>query len=81
MKKNEKSVKLNRISERLAKEYCLRQNMAVEEFIDEAIMEKLELEELRAEAGDMERIDGTAYSYAENYIINDIEEDEYKKKH
>ena len=80
MKKEEKKgIKLSKVSERLVKEYCARHNITVEEFIDEAIIEKLEMEELRAESGETD----TEFQepFAENYISDEIEEDEYKKKH
>ena len=80
MKREEKKgIELSKVSERLVKEYCARHNITVEEFIDEAIIEKLEMEELRAESGETD----TEFQepFTENYISDEIEEDEYKKKH
>ena len=73
-------VRLSNRAEKLAREYSSRNNISVEEFLEEAVIEKVEYEELRDEA-DTGAADDGFYSCFDDKEYYNEDNDDLKKRH
>ncbi len=78
MEKYEK-IKINSEIIRVLKEFCFRNNKNIEEFVEDAILEKIEKEELKDNISEIINNDEYKEEIFNEYIINELEF--YKKKH
>jgi len=80
-KEKKEGIKLSVRLEKIIRDFCARNHMDPEIFLEEAVIEKMELEEIRSESGVFEKLDELYPSGGENFIADDFEEGNYKKKH
>ena len=81
MKFNKKEpLRLSRRAEKLAREYSSRNNVSAEEFVEEAIAEKVEYEELRSESEEGVIRDADFFGPEDREYYYE-ERDDFKKRH
>jgi len=81
MKKITLNMEVDAYTERAMKKFCRENALSVEKFIEEAIFEKLEAEELQKGSFLTEETDDAADTDVPGNILFDTDGDSYKKKH
>ncbi len=77
--KEPKKIKINTEIEKILKDFCLRKNKNIAEFVEEAILEKIEKDELQERVSEIIDNDEFNEEILKEYLLDDFEA--YKKKH
>lgn len=72
-------IKISFEIEKILKDFCLRKNMNIDEFIEEAILEKIEKEEIKENVIEIMNNNEYREEILKEYILDEIEV--YRKKH
>ena len=81
MKKIVLNMEVDSYTEKAVKNFCRENGMSMEKFIEEAIFEKLEAEELQKGSFLTEETDDAPDTDAGDNMLFDSDGDSYKKKH
>ena len=81
MKKIMINMEIDSYTEKAVKKYCRENSMSVEKFIEEAVFEKLEAEELQKGSFLGEETDDSPVDDHTGNALFDSDGDSYKKKH
>ena len=81
MKKIVLNMEVDSYTEKAVKKFCRENGMSVEKFIEEAIFEKLEAEELQKGSFLTEETDDAPEAETADNMLFDSDGDSYKKKH
>lgn len=77
--KKYREIKISFEIEKILEDFCSRKNMDIDEFIEKAILEKIEKEEIKENIIEMMNNDEYREEILKEYILDEIEV--YKKKH
>lgn len=81
MKRIVLNMEIDAYTERAVKKFCRENGLSVEKFVEEAIFEKLEAEELEKGAFLIEETDDSPDTKVPENTLFDSDRDSYKKKH
>jgi hypothetical protein len=81
MKRIVLNMEIDAYTERAVKKFCRENGLSVEKFVEEAIFEKLEAEEMEKGAFLIEETDDSTDMEAPENMLFDSDRDSYKKKH
>lgn len=77
--KESRKIKISFEIEKILKDFCLSKNKDIDEFIEEAILEKIEKEEIKENVIEIINSDDYREEILKEYILDEFEV--YKKKH